>query len=310
MKGKATMKLATTTEDFTRFSCSICDSLTYIAEAGFRYVDLNQYVPKLYPELFGDNWKNEVKKIKEQAESLGLTFVQSHSPGMNPFDKDADYNYIVDCVKRSVEVCGMLGIKNTVLHNGYDRNIKSKDEFTEKNIKFFSEFLPLAQENGVNILCENTTYKNMPDWYFPVSGNQLLDFVKDMGHPLVHACWDTGHCNCEGNQYEHILALGKELYALHINDNSGRGDEHVIPYFGTLNMDDVMHGLIDSGYNGYFTFESGMSLRPAKYWQGNRQAFENDTRLCEPQLFMQKRVESLMYEIGEYILRQYDCFEE
>ena len=106
------------------------------------------------------------------------------------------------------------------------------------------------------------------------------------------------------------MTLGKDLYALHINDNSGRGDEHVIPYCGTLNMDDIMHGLIDSGYTGYFTFESCNTLRPAKYWQGDRHVFAADTRLSEPQLFMHKKVERLMYEIGEYILKSYDCFEE
>ena len=305
------MKLATTTEDFTRYCPTVTECLTHIADAGFRYVDLTQYTPHLIPEIFeSDNWRENVKHIKEYAETLGLTFVQSHAPGVNPFGDNTDYNKVVSQIKRSIEVCGILGIKNNVIHHGYNPKIVSKDESTEMNIKFFSEFMPVAEEYGVNMLCENTTKKNMPTWYFPVSGAELVDFIKAIGHPLVHACWDTGHGNCEGNQYEHLMTLGKDLYALHINDNSGRGDEHVIPYCGTLNMDDIMHGLIDSGYTGYFTFESCNTLRPAKYWQGDRHVFEADTRLFEPQLFMHKKVERLMYEIGEYILKSYDCFEE
>lgn len=306
------MKLATTTEDFSYYAKTNIQRLELLAEAGFKYVDLNQYTINDNPEIFlSDDWRDNVKKLKEKAERLGLTFVQSHSPGLNPFDEKNGYERVVELVKRSIEVCAILGIKNTVLHNGFIKEPSfTKDVFTEMNVKFFSEFYPLIEEYGINLLCENTTKKNMPDWYFPTTGEQMIDFIRAADHPLVHACWDTGHGNCEGNQYEHLKTMGKELYALHINDNSGRGDEHVIPYLGTVNMDDVMHGLIDAGYNGYFTFESGNSLRPAKYWQGDRHSFPSDTRLCEPQLFMQKKVERLMYEIGEYILKQYDCFEE
>ena len=160
------------------------------------------------------------------------------------------------------------------------------------------------------MLCEHPTKKNMPEWYFPVTGAEMVDFIVAMDHPLVKACWDTGHGNCEGNQYEHLVSMGSHLYALHINDNSGRGDEHTIPYFGTVNMGDVMHGLIDRRYKGDCTFESCNALRPAKYWPGNRHSFDADTRLSEPALFMQKKMERLMYEIGEYILKKYNCFEE
>lgn len=304
------MKLATTTGDFEFFCKTNLERIECIAEAGFKYIDLNLYTEDKNPEIFlCDNWRDNVLKLKELAEKKGLTFVQAHSPGANPFGKNADYKHVVDIVKRSIEVCGILGIDRTVLHNGYAAEF-SKEEFTERNVAFFSEFYPLLEEYGVNLLCENTTKKNMPDWYFPISGEQMLDFINAAAHPLVHACWDTGHCNCEGGQYDHLVTMGKDLYALHVNDNTGRGDEHVVPYFGTLNLDDVMHGLIDAEYNGYFTFESCSALRPAKYWQGNRHEYPSDTRLAEPQLFMQKRLERLMYEIGEYTLKQYGVFEE
>ena len=306
------MKLATTTEDFQRFCKTNTERLDKIAAAGFKYVDLNQYTAQRNPEIFfADNWRENVLKIKDHAQRLGLTFVQSHSPGANPFGENNDYGTVVDMVKRSIEVCGILGIKNTVLHNGYIRDKSfTKEVFMEKNVKFFSEFYPLMEEYGVNLLCENTTKKNMPDWYFPVSGKEVREFAKEIGHPMVHVCWDTGHGNCEGNQYDEICDIGDELYALHINDNSGRGDEHVIPYCGTLNTDEVMNALIKINYKGYFTFEAGNTLRPSKYWQGDRHSFPQDSRTLDPQLFMQEKMERLMYEIGEYLLKRYDVFEE
>ena len=123
-----------------------------------------------------------------------------------------------------------------------------------------------------------------------------------MNHPLFHGCWDTGHANCEGSQYDEITAVGEHLYAIHYNDNRNWCDEHVIPYLGTLNHDEIMNALIDVGFKGYFTLECDSSLRKSNYWLGERRKFERDTRLAEPQLFMQRKIESLMYDISEYIL--------
>ena len=101
------------------------------------------------------------------------------------------------------------------------------------------------------------------------------------------------------------MALGDELRGVHINDNRGGGDEHILPWMGTMNLDDIMHGLIDSGYKGSFTFEACSALRPARYWQGNRRTYKADTRLAEPTLGMQKHLEALMYEMGTHILTSY-----
>ena len=60
---------------------------------------------------------------------------------------------------------------------------------------------------------------------------------------MLHACWDTGHANCEGSQYDDIITLGKELFAIHYNDNHGAKDEHLIPFLGTLNHDEIINAL-------------------------------------------------------------------
>ena len=166
------------------------------------------------------------------------------------------------------------------------------------------------ERNNVNVLCENSTQRNTAGMYSANTGTDMKEFIEYVNHPLFHACWDTGHANCEGAQYNEITALGTDLYALHINDNRGTADEHLLPYLGTMNLDEIMNALIDIDFNGYFTFEASSSLRPSKFWLGDRMIYEKDTRLSESQLFMQKHLEKLMYEMGVYILKQYNCFEE
>lgn len=158
----------------------------------------------------------------------------------------------------------------------------------------------------MNVLCENSTKANMGDMYFINSGKDMLEFIQYVNHPQIHACWDTGHANCEGSQYDDIITLSKELYAIHYNDNRGTMDEHLLPFLGTLNHDEVMTALVDIGFNGCFTMECTSSLRFSNHWLGNRRIFEKSDRLAQPQLFMQRHIERLLYETAEYILKSYD----
>lgn len=305
------MKLATTTEDFGRFLKTNQERIDCVCEAGFRYIDLSMYNVRDNEELLiAENWEDNAKAILEYTLKKGAKFVQAHAPGGNPLSEDAvDADKLVMDTIRSIDVCGILGIPNIVVHAGTVKGA-SKDESFEKNREFFRKLFPAMERNNVNVLCENSTKRNVGDLYFTNTGADIKEFVRFVNHPLFHVCWDTGHGNCEGAQYNEIAEIGSDLYAVHINDNRGCGDEHLLPYFGTMNMDEIINALIDINYKGYFTFEACSALRPSKYWLGNRASYEKNTRLEQPQLFMQKHLEKLMYDMGEYILNSYNVFEK
>ena len=301
------MRLATTICDFWGYTGSIEESIRLMHDAGFRYIDFGMGHDRFFKN---DNWKEETIKVRDYAERLGMKFVQAHSPDGDVFNSEKRELYVQKVI-RSLEMCKILGIPHTVVHAGFKKGT-NKDEFYENNITFYRKLFPYMEETGVNVLTENTTKTNIPPetCYFFYKGEEMIEFIKAVDHPLFHAVWDTGHGNTEGDQYEDIMALGKELYGIHVSDNSERGDEHVIPYLGTLNMDAVMNGLIDSGYKGDFTFEANCSLRLSKSRHGKRHVFERDTRLLEPTLEMQIQMERLMYTIGKHCLTSYGVYEE
>lgn len=303
------MKLVTTTGDFDSYCKTYLERIQYVYEAGFRYIDLSLYTIKPGDELIdNDNWESTVAEIKAYAAEKGIQFLQAHGPNVNPLAGEDAYEKAVRQTSRAIEVCAALGIPNMVVHPGWDKTI-AKEDWLEENRKFFSELFPLMEKYNVNILHENTSTVNMP-WCFPKTGKEMIEFSEYVNHPKFHSCWDTGHANMEGNQYDEIMTIGKDLYAIHFNDNRGTRDEHVIPFMGTLNLDEVMHALQDVGYQGTFTLESSSSLRPNRYWLGNRRSFEKDTRLANPPLQLQKELEKFLYQTGKYILESYGLFEE
>ena len=304
------MKIATTTGDFKRYCQNDIERINELSKVGFKYIDLDMYSFKPDSPYMKDDWKRAVLALKNEADKLNVKFVQAHSQGGNPLDGDQDeVDFLVAATIRSIEICNMLGIKNTVVHPGFAAGI-SKEEWFERNRAFYKKLVPAMEKFAVNVLIENSTSVNMGDMYFANSGADMLEFLKFVDHPLLHACWDTGHANCEGSQYNDIITLGKELFAIHYNDNRGIKDEHLIPFFGTLNHDEVINALIDSKFEGYFTLECSSSLIPKNYWAGGRRTFNGDTRLAEPQLFMQQKCVALMYSIAKYMLTSYDIFEE
>ncbi|MBE6602062.1 MAG: sugar phosphate isomerase/epimerase [Ruminococcaceae bacterium] len=306
------MKIATTTGDFSFYCDTDAERIRELHRAGFRYIDLNLYSFTPDCVYLQENWRDAVLKLRELAESLDMTFVQAHSQGGNPLSEDARHvDFLLQATLRSIEICEILGIPNTVAHNGFAKGL-SKEEWFERNKAFYERLFPTMERCGVNVLCENSTKSNMGDRYFINTGKDMREFIDYVGHPLIHGCWDTGHANCEGSQYDEIMALGSELYAIHYNDNHGAKDDHVAPFWGRLNHDEVIQALIDVGFQGPFTLECSSSLIRYDEWTGKRRRFDKENReekLREPQLFMQRHVESLLYDTAKWMLESYGLFE-
>lgn len=307
------MKIATTTGDFGFYCKTDKERIQELHRAGFRYIDLSMYNFTPDCAYMQDDWKDAVLSLKNFASNLSMQFVQAHSQGGNPISDDVDHvSFLLKATIRSIEICQVLGIKNTVVHNGWGAGL-SKAEWFKKNKAFYEKLFPTMEKCGVNVLCENSTRANMSDNYFINTGKDMREFIEYVGHPQIHGCWDTGHANCEGSQYDEIMAIGDELYAIHYNDNHGEKDDHVAPFLGRLNHDEIINALIDVGFKGYFTLECDSSLIKYNQWTGVRRRFEGkniEQKLKDPQLFMQRHIETMMYETAEWMLRSYDIFDK
>lgn len=299
------MQLATTTGDFYAYSDSIENTLRYIRESGFRYVDFSFSEASVPPGLLGEDWLGCAREIGACAGELGLTFVQSHAPMGTPLLHDERYERFLFLTKRSIQVAAALGAGNIVVHSGYAKGI-SKEECFEQNRRFYRELLPLAEEWGICLLTENFNKMCLPDMYWVDSAQDERELIDYVDHPLLQGCWDTGHGNMQPlSQREAVNLLGKRLRALHVQDNLGNDDHHFAPFFGTMDIDSLMQGLLDIEYKGYFTFESTNMALPA----GRRRKDSVAGRLRQLPLELKCRAESLLYDIGSHILTAYGLSE-
>lgn len=299
------MKLATTTGDFRGCAKDQFEAIDLIAQAGFKYIDYD-FGMDLHNKsgVFSEDWQGYIEQLKKFVDEKGLKLVQSHAPMGQPFTGGEEF---IEINKRCIESCAMLGIDNTVIHAGHLKGVSTKEENFEKNKEFYNKLLPFAEEKGVYILTENFNKMFDDNWYWPDDAQSVLELVEYIDHPMLKVCWDTGHGNMKDiPQHESLKLLGKYVHALHVQDNWTFGDHHIAPFFGTMNLDSLMHGLKEIGFNGYFTFEADAMFMPSY----RRRQFEGDNRLLNVPLEIRIKGENLLYEIGKYILTAYDCFEK
>ncbi len=297
------MKLATSTADFFTHTTSQITSLRHIAKAGFKYADYNfcrDY--SLCNGVFSANYDSYVQSVLECANELGIKLIQAHAPMGLPLEDES----LIDATVKCVDACSKWNIPNIVVHSGYSPNLNKAQTF-ERNKKFFMPIIARAERYGINVLVENFNKMYVENLYWIDNAPDLLEMIEYVNHPLFHAVWDVGHANMQDlSQDKALRMLNKHVYALHIHDNMGDEDLHLTPFLGTTDMDAVLSGLIDIGYNGYFTFEVGDVFVP----RANRKQSSKNPRLDYPPMQVKDAYERYLYELGKSILTKYDCFTE
>lgn len=304
------MKIATTIGEMYSYTATPADAIRAYEGSGFRWLDYSFYNHNTPGHRFlTDDWLKEIEESGEAAAKLGFGFVQAHSPNYNPFVDPADRDYHergLLATIRSIEACGRMGIPNIVVHTGIGAPHlypADKENYFQANMPFLEALYPAMEKWNVRVCIENSAEGNMGPYYFFMTGEEMNDFIAYAGHPLLGACWDTGHGNMRhANPYKELVTLGKNLHAIHFQDNQGVGDDHTAPFFGTLDVDAVMRGLIDAGYTGPLTFESDYFLaRRPGHGSGN---------LNYPPLAVKRACLGVLHAIGWACLDEYGIEEE
>ena len=272
--------------------------LELLSGTPFRYADLSMYSGSAAAE---PNWRAWGEKVGETAERLGIKLMQAHGSG-STYDKGEYRDHCDELLRREIEICGMLGIPQIVIH-AICKEGETWNQFNTANIEFCNSLLDAAEKNNVSLLMENSCYQH-GSFYYYLYAEQLLETIADMNfHPLIGVCWDVGHANMQkADQYKELKELGDRLRGLHIHDNFGSLDSHLIPYLGNCNYDAIIQALLDIDYKGYFDMEA-YSLLPASLGR-------TGSKLLEPSPQLYVNAANLMYDTAKYMLNQYNCFEE
>ena len=249
------MKLVTMT-DLLNKRFGIEKALEMIKSAGFDGFDCSIFEDE-WDGLWGsEQWFGFARKIARKSKELDLPCLQAHAPcPMVPWQVSVE-DYIKMSI-RALEICHELECPTVVVHP------VSKFTAQENFEELYSKLIPSAVRYGVKIATENmfkwkdNTYKET----VPAACGTAQDFVEHVdivNSPYFTACLDLGHAqmvNCEG-AVTLIKALNKRIGALHVHDNDLFHDDHIFPFAGKSNWDEICSALAEVCYDGHFTFEA------------------------------------------------------
>jgi sugar phosphate isomerase/epimerase len=116
-------------------------------------------------------------------------------------------------------------------------------------IRSIEEIHALAAPLGVRLALEN-----IPN---PLSTpSALVTLIEDqLDLPDVGMCLDLGHARLEGDPVDAIETASGHVITTHVHDNSGRADEHLAPFEGSVDWPSALMALEKIGYDGVFMFE-------------------------------------------------------
>lgn len=238
------------------FACYGENRFKKMKEYGIDCVDF-----KLEAELEGrteEEFEEYILSIKAQMDEAGVTPTQAHGPFVWPIHDETEELRAKRMIlmKRSIKCASLMGIKNWVIHPivPFGTGNFWPEEVWRINIEFFKELLPVAKQYGVIICLENMPWKDFPI----ATPEQSFKLINIMNDDNFKFCLDTGHAIvCGITPADAVRYAGKDLKALHVHDNDGKGDHHFVPGLGVIDWKAFIEALKEIEYDGVFSFENG-----------------------------------------------------
>ena len=218
-----------------------------LAGLGYEGIDMgfDYWVYDDTSPFLGDGYLDWAKGLKQRADAAGIVYTHAHAPG------EADAGEVIG---RSIEAAAALGVKYLVVHpvwkDSRGKIINSAKKFIALNAEAIGQWLPKAQECGVVLLSENILNGASRD------PRNIADLVKAVDSPWFGWCFDVGHAHCCGYESEILKKCSVVPASLHIQDNDGSGDGHLIPGDGNIDWDLFLQTLDEIGYCGDCVLEA------------------------------------------------------
>lgn len=212
---------------------TILETIDAIEKAGFKNV---------FVQWYDKDTEIDQRKQVEYCKQKNLNILFAHLGYQNINEiwlPEGDY--FVERYKKDILDCHELGINMVVMHT------TSKWEAPKANelgLNRFKEIVEYANSLGVKIALENTKIKGYIEY--------LIDNIHEDN---LGICFDGGHFHCNNKDDWDITPFKNKVFCVHLHDNNGEEDQHLLPFDGNLDWNKVVKMLEEVNYDGPITME-------------------------------------------------------
>lgn len=214
------------------------ETINAIKKSGFNNVFLQWYE--------GEYKKFEVPEEEqlEYARKLGLNVTFLHLGYRNVnllYENGLNGEFVTRNYLKNIDECYKYNVPMIVMHLVHAEDGPKPNKVFLERIKRICSY---AKERNIIVAFENTKIKGYQEW--------IIDNIKDDN---VGICFDSGHYHCHFNDEFDFKKFKNKIMCIHLHDNNGKKDEHLLPFDGNLDFDKVLNGLNSANYDSYLTLE-------------------------------------------------------
>ena len=240
---------------FVYFNYPIEEAVRRTKAAGFDGIDIWGGRPHCYRR---DLKESELLALRKRIEGEGLEVV-SYIPAQFRYPTSLCCNieairqdsvrYITD----SIENAAVLGAGVVSVCPGHTLFGQTREDGLRRLADSLAEITAFAARHQVRIAIEPA------DAYETDLLNncqETLAFIFRAGYPGLGVLLDNGHEYVAGQDCARtVVEMGSRLFHVHVDDNNGKRDQHLVPGDGAFNFKPFLMALKTAGYEGYLCAE-------------------------------------------------------
>ena len=193
------------------------------------------------------------------------------------YNKDWDISQ-----QEQLDECRKLGLNIIFAHLGYQgiNNLWLDNEEGEQLVKRYINDLKICKENGIDLVCMHLTSKSkaLKDGDIGIDRlKRIVAYAESIGMRIgfentkikgfleyvfeniqsdnIGLCLDSGHLHAHFQDDLDFSLFKNKIFCVHLHDNYGIEDEHLIPFDGNIDWNDLFNKFRICNYNSYITME-------------------------------------------------------
>ncbi len=177
-----------------------------------------------------------------------------------PVIRRSNIKYLLSCI----DIAAAVGAQMITVHIGtfywFPLAHQTRRKALERFVENIGGILENCRNSGVRLALENVA--PLPAWSdYHHLGDRIEDFIYIFGNvssEYIGFCLDTGHAHLGEGTGAYLRALGAHLINVHLHDNAGNDDSHLMIGDGTIQWQDTANLFQTIGYTGPFISECRM----------------------------------------------------
>lgn len=215
---------------------TVKESIELLSKTGFK---------KYFIQWYDKDWDFSQLDQHKYAKEKGLNPIFAHLgyQKINELWCESEIgNAMVNRYKKDLDDVHELGIDLVVMH------LTSKSEAPGPNeigLKRLQEIADYANSLNMRIAFENTKIKGYLEYV-----------ITNINRDNVGVCLDIGHSHAHFNDDFNFELFKDKIFAIHVHDNDGTSDQHLIPGDGNIDWNYYIEGLKKANYKASVSIES------------------------------------------------------